>query len=424
MTTPQMLAAEAVRRVLAGRSLTATLDDLLNRHPALTAGERGAMWDLSHGTLRHLGLIEAVIAQMLRKPIAEPGLHALLAVALYQLEFTRTPPYAIVSAAVEACGLRGWPWAKGMVNALLRRFQRERAPLLATARAEPRGRYSYPPWWIERVRHDYPDQADRVLEAGNQLPGMGLRVNLRRWSMQSCLDALAAAGLAPRQAGDACVMLERIVPVTRLPGFAEGRLSVQDAGAQRAAALLDLAPGQRVLDACAAPGGKTAHILERAEVELLALDNDPVRLARVHQNLERLGLHATVQCADVNAIDAWWDGRAFDRILADVPCTGSGVVRRHPDIKWLRREEDIAKLAAQAAALLESLWRVLCPGGKLLLVTCSVFQEENRAQIDDFVGRHADAMIVPLPGTDAQDLQLLPDSGHDGFYYALLERRR
>jgi len=419
-----MLAAEAVRRVLAGRSLTATLDDLLRRHPGLTAGERGAIWDLSHGTLRHLGLIEAVIAQMLRKPVAEPGLQALLAVALYQLEFTRTPPYAIVSAAVEACGAAGWPWAKGMVNALLRRFQRERAPLLDTARADARGRFSYPLWWIERIRRDYAGEASDVLEAGNRLPSMALRVNLRRWSMDSCLQALAAEGLAPHQAGDACVMLDRIVPVTRLPGFVEGRLSVQDAGAQRAAALLDPADGQRVLDACAAPGGKAAHILERADVELLALDHDPVRLARVNQNLARLGLRASVQCADVNAIDAWWDGRAFDRILADVPCTGSGVVRRHPDIKWLRREEDIANLAAQAASLLDSLWRVLCPGGKLLFVTCSVFQEENRAQIDDFVGRHADAMIVPLPGMDAQDLQLLPDSSHDGFYYALLERRR
>jgi 16S rRNA (cytosine967-C5)-methyltransferase len=242
--------------------------------------------------------------------------------------------------------------------------------------------------------------------------------------MDACLQALAAEGLTPRQVDDACVILDRIVPVTRLPGFAEGRISVQDAGAQRTASLLDLAAGQRVLDACAAPGGKAAQILERADVELLALDNDPLRLARVHQNLARLGLTASVQCADAVQVERWWDGRSFDRILADVPCTGSGVVRRHPDIKWLRREEDVASLAAQASALLESLWRVLCPGGKLLFVTCSVFQEENRAQIDDFVGRHADATIVPLPGIDAEDLQLLPDPSHDGFYYALLERSR
>jgi len=424
MIGPPQLAADAVRRVLAGRSLTPTLEELLQRYAALSPSERGALWDLSHGTLRHLGRIEAVMAQMLRKPIMEPGLRALLYVAIYQLEFTRAPAYAIVNGAVEACTARGWPWAKGMVNALLRRFQREREHLLHVAEEDARGRYSYPLWWIDRIRRDHGTFAEEVLHAGNQLPSMGLRVNLRRWSVDACLHALEAEGLTPRETADAYVILDRIVPVTRLPGFAEGRISVQDAGAQRAAALLDLAAGQRVLDACAAPGGKAAHIAERAEVDLLALDNDPARLARVHQNFTRLGLTAAVECADASRIDAWWDGRPFDRILADVPCTGSGVVRRHPDIKWLRREQDVANLAAQAATLLDSLWRVLCPGGKLLFVTCSVFQEENRAQIDDFVGRHADAMIMPLPGMDAEDLQLLPAPSHDGFYYALLERRR
>jgi 16S rRNA (cytosine967-C5)-methyltransferase len=422
MNTPQQLAAEAVRRVLAGRSLTPTLDELLKRHEDLSAGDRGAVWDLSHGTLRHLGLIDAVIAQMLHKPITEAGLRALLAVAIYQMQFTRAPAYAIVSEAVEACKSSGWPWAKGMVNALLRRFQREQTSLLAVTKTQPRGLHSYPLWWIERIRRDFGAQAETVLQAGNQLPGMGLRINRRRWSMSACLEALTAEGLTPRAAGDVCVTLERSVPVTRLPGFTEGWISVQDAGAQRAAAFLDLAAGQRVLDACAAPGGKAAHILEQADVDLLALDNDPARLARVNQNLERLGLTAAVRCADAARVEDWWDGRPFDRILADVPCTGSGVVRRHPDIKWLRREEDIANLAAQAAALLDSLWRALCPGGKLLFVTCSVFQEENRAQIDKFIGSHADASVVPLPGLNTEDLQLLPDQHHDGFYYALLER--
>lgn len=424
MVTAQTLATEAVRRVLGGRSLTPTLDELVKRHEALSAGERGAIWDLSHGTLRHLGLIEAVMARMLRKPITEPGLHALVAVALYQLHFTRTPAYAVVSEAVDACAGAGWPWAKGMVNALLRRFQRERDALVAAAGAEPRGRYSYPLWWIERIRRDFGNEADAVLRAGNCIPRMALRVNLRRWTMQACLERLAAEGLEPRQVDDACVILDRIVPVARLPGFDAGCLSVQDAGAQRAAVLLDVVSGQRVLDACAAPGGKAAHILERADVELLALDSDPDRLARVDQSLRRLGLSASTKCVDAGCIDQWWDGRSFERILADVPCTGSGVVRRHPDIKWLRREDDIARLAAQARELLDALWRVLCPGGKLLFVTCSVFREENRAQIDDFVGRHADASIVPLPGTEAEDLQLLPDASHDGFYYALLQRRR
>lgn len=423
--TPQKLAAEAVRRVLGGRSLTAVLDDLLSKHASLTAGDRGAVWDLGHGTLRHLGLIEAVLAQMLSKPVSEPGLHALLTVAVYQLHFTRAPDYAVVSEAVEACKSLGWPWAKGMVNAVLRRFQRERDKLLSTACSTPRGRYSYPSWWIERVQRDHGDRAPQILEAGNRIPGMGLRVNVRRGSVQACVEQLRENGLEPHiGSGEACLILERIVPVARLPGFAEGRLSVQDAGAQHAAVFLDLQPGQRVLDACAAPGGKAAHILERAEVELLALDNDAIRLERVRRNFERLGLAGRTLCADAGRLDDWWDGQPFDRILADVPCTASGVVRRHPDIKWLRREEDVRQLAAQAARLLDSLWRVLGPGGKLLFVTCSVFLEENRAQIDDFVGRHTDATLVPLPGIDTVDLQLLPDATHDGFYYALLERGR
>jgi len=219
------------------------------------------------------------------------------------------------------------------------------------------------------------------------------------------------------------VMLERPVAVAQLPRFAEGWVSVQDAGAQRAARYLDLADGMRVLDACAAPGGKAAHILERARVSLLALDNDPTRIERIGHNLARLGLAAETRLADAGDVHGWWDGRGFDRVLVDAPCTASGVVRRHPDVKWLRRESDLQSLGAQASRLLDALWRVLKPDGKLLFATCSVFPEENRARIDDFVGRHADARIAPLPGHDGLDEQLLPDDSHDGFYYALIERR-
>lgn len=422
--TPQRLAAEAVRRVLSGRSLTPTLDELLVRHEALSAGDRGAVWDLSHGTLRFLGTIEAVLGRMLRKPVTEPGLHALLCVAIYQLEFTRAAPYAVVSQAVDACVMSGWPWAKGMVNAILRRYQREREALLVDARAEPRGRWSYPDWWIERIVREHPDAAEAILQAGNMRPGMGLRVNRRRAAVGDVLVRLASEGFVAHREGDAAIILDRVVPIARLPGFADGHLSVQDPGAQLAASFLDLVPGQRVLDACAAPGGKAAHILETADVDLLAIDNDEVRIGRINQNLERLGLTATVACADVTNPQDWWHGEPFDRILADVPCTASGVVRRHPDIKWLRRSSDIALLASRAAAILDALWRVLAPGGKLLFVTCSVFQEENRAQIDNFVRRHADARMLVLPGADTVDLQLMPDASHDGFYYALLGRDR
>lgn len=420
--TPQRVAADAVRRVLSGRSLTPTLEELVDQQDALSAGDRGAIWDLSHGTLRFLGTVEAVLASMLRKPVTEPGLHALLCVAIYQLEFTRTAPYAVVSQAVDACVASGWPWAKGMVNAVLRRYQRERETLLAAAQSTPRGRWSYPAWWIDRLQQQRPAEAESILEAGNTRPTMGLRVNRRRASVNDVLARLRADGLDAHPAGEVGIVLDRIVPVGRLPGFADGHVSVQDPGAQQPASFLDLLPGQRVLDACAAPGGKAAHILETADVDLLAIDNDAGRLERIRQNFDRLGLHAIVACADASRPDDWWDGKGFDRILADVPCTASGVVRRHPDIKWLRRATDVAALASQARTILDALWRVLAPGGKLLFVTCSVFQEENRAQIDDFIRCHADARMLPLPGIDTVDLQLMPDASHDGFYYALLGR--
>jgi 16S rRNA (cytosine967-C5)-methyltransferase len=361
--------------------------------------------------------------QLLRKPIREPGLEALVVVSLYQLEFTHVAAYAVVDQAVSAAASMGWPWAKAMVNAVLRRFQRERGSILAAARADDLGRYSYPQWWIQNVRSTYPQDWERILEAGNSQPAMSLRVNLRRGSRAEYLERLGAEGLRAHACGTAAILLERAVPVSRLPGFVEGCVSVQDPGAQLAAEFLDLAPGQRVLDACAAPGGKTAHILERCDVQMLAIDNDTKRAARIGENLTRLGLNAQVCCADAVALAAWWDGQAFDRVLADVPCTASGVVRRHPDIKWLRRAGDVPALAGQSARLLDALWRVLKPGGKLLFATCSIFREENQAQVEDFVGRHADARIAPLPVEDGQDVQLLPDESHDGFYYALFERR-
>ena len=422
MTGARVLAAEVVREVLAGHSLTPVLDECLKRNTTLTPSERGALWDYSHGTLRHLGLLQAVAAQMVRKPLTHPFLEALLYVALYQMQFTRAPAYAIVSEAVEACSRVGFPWAKSLMNALLRRFQRERAALVEQARQTPRGRFSYPEWWITRIQATYPGQWTEILESGNRKPAMVLRVNRRRVAVSQYLELLDQAGIGAHALDEPAVVLDRIVPVHDLPGFADGMVSVQDAGAQLVPGFLGMTTGERVLDACAAPGGKTAHILEQADVEVSALDNVPERVVRLRQNLDRLGLNADVRCADASRVDEWWDGRPFDRVLADIPCTASGVVRRHPDIKWLRRDADVARLAAQAANLLDALWRVVAPGGKLLMVTCSVFQEENRTQIDDFVGRHTDARIEPLPGKVGSDLQLLPDESHDGFYYALLQR--
>jgi 16S rRNA (cytosine967-C5)-methyltransferase len=306
------------------------------------------------------------------------------------------------------------------VNALLRNFLRARVGIEARLGADAAARHWHPNWWIERLRAAYPADWEGVLAAGNTHPPMCLRVNARRSDAAAYAARLAAQDIGVRSLGASALLLDRPLAVDRLPGFAAGDVSVQDAGAQRAATLLDLSAGQRVLDACAAPGGKSAHILEIAEVALSALDIDPVRCADVTRNLARLGLAAEVRTADCCAPESWWDGIAFDRILADVPCTASGIARRHPDIKWLRRPTDVAAFAAKQARILEALWRMLAPGGKLLYVTCSVFPEENAAVIDAFAARTPEARRASL--ADGGPAQWLPSPEHDGFFFSLLEK--
>ena len=305
-----------------------------------------------------------------------------------------------------------------MVNAVLRRFLREREALMASVMRDDEARLNYPRWWIEAIRTAWPQQADAVLAAGTLQAPLTLRVNRRKTSVNDYLKMLADAGIAARASGEHGVQLARAMPVTQIPGFADGYASVQDAAAQLAAPLMDLQEGMRVLDACAAPGGKTGHMLELANVDLLALDQDADRLERVGDNLRRLSLSAKLKQGDASARD-WWDGQLFDRILADVPCTASGIVRRHPDIRWLRRPEDSRQLAQLSASILDNLWGLLKPGGKLLLATCSLWPEESELQARAFVERHA-ALRLPAPG------QLLPFSGensdHDGLFYALLEK--
>jgi len=271
------------------------------------------------------------------------------------------------------------------------------------------------------VRSAYPDQWEPVLAAGNNPPPMTLRVNRRRLTVEAYAAKLAAEGIQARPLGGPALLLPQAVPVARLPGFAAGEVSVQDAGAQRAARCLDLVAGQTVLDACAAPGGKTAHVLETADVQLTALDVDQARCERIGSNLERLALTARVHAADCTRPADWWDGKAFDRVLADVPCTSSGVARRHPDLKWLRRASDVPAFAARQAKILEALWQVLAPGGKLLYVTCSVFPQENEALVEGFVARAQGARRLPLP--DGGPDQWLPAAEHDGFFYALIQKQ-
>jgi 16S rRNA (cytosine967-C5)-methyltransferase len=420
----QKLAAAIVGHVLAGRSLDAELRGSVSADFA--PADRAALQDIAYGTLRFLGRIDAALDQLLERPLKDERLRQLLRVALYQLMHTRAAPYAIVDHAVSAAAGVGQPAARGLVNAVLRNFLRRRESVLAAASKTEAGAYSHPQWWIDKVKAQYPERYAAVLEHANGHPPLTVRVNRRRQSVDAYLGRLHAEGMGARALGGDAVLLERPVPVERIPGFAHGDVSVQDAAAQYAAVLLDANPGSRVLDACAAPGGKTAHVLEIADVDLTALDNDAARLTRVQANLDRLALRAEVVCGDAAAPSAWSDGKPYARILADVPCSGSGVVRRHPDIKWLRRPDDIARFAERQRAILDALWQLVATDGKLLYATCSIFREENQDQIEAFLARHRDAQRVTLPPpyTNAQQVagQILPDETHDGFFYALLRK--
>ena len=414
-------AATAVAEVIAGRNLNEALAGLRRDRPGLPPGQRGAMQDLAYGALRRFGRDDFHLSRLMDTPPRDGQVRALLLVALSRLAVRPEEAHTIVDQAVEAAGVVARGRYKALVNGVLRNFQRRRAELETAALQDEVARWQHPRWWIARLRRAHPDDWQAILAAGNGRPPMTLRANRRRIAEADFLARLAQADIGARLVEGGAILLERPLPVERLPGFAEGLVSVQDAGAQRAAPLLEVHDGMRVLDACAAPGGKTAHILETAAVDLLALDADAGRALRISENLFRLGLQARVQPADCREVDAWWDGREFDRILADVPCTASGVVRRHPDAKWLRREKDIAQFARTQGEILDALWRVLAPGGKLLYSTCSLFPEENSRQVAAFAARQEDCMRLPIAG--APGLQLLPTEEHDGFYYALLEKQ-
>jgi len=433
MREAQRLAALTVHRVLDGSALPVALAMFAPAERQAQGRRRALVQELAYGTLRHWGTLDALVHRLATKPIADPALHCLVAVAIYQLENTRAPAFAVVDHAVNAAATLTRPAAKALVNALLRRFLREREALNAAVLADPVARWSHPQWWIDRVQREYPQDWQDILAAGNARPPLALRVNRRISTREALLSAFDAAGLGATPAGAFGIIVEPPAAIRSMPGFAEGAFSVQDLGAQLAAPLLQALPGQRVLDACAAPGGKTTHILELADVELDALDSDQERLGRVRENLDRLvlaGRRVRVVAGDAGAPAEWWDGRPYDRILADVPCTATGVVRRHPDVKWLRREADAESFSRQQARLLDALWTCLAPGGLLLYATCSVFDAENEAQVAAFLARHPEALretlIFPPEAVrcGAQLLPSLPGASHnqDGFFYARLRK--
>jgi 16S rRNA (cytosine967-C5)-methyltransferase len=421
----QRLAANVVGAVLEGKSLPHALNAQWVIHPGTNAQQRAMVQDASYGVIRHRGTLDAILAQLARKGLKDEPLRHLLLVALYQLAYSRTAPHAVVDHAVQAAAGRG-PGAKGFVNAVLRSYLRDAERLGRAAAATPRGRYSYPDWWIERIRETYPDRCAEILDAGNSRAPLTLRVNTRRTTPEAYLLQLRNAGIEGTAIGSAGIILAEPMRVEALPGFDDGLFSVQDYGAQLAAPLLQPRDGMLVLDACAAPGGKSAHLLELADIDLTCIDSDPLRLVRLRQNLGRLKLSAKVIEGDAADTHAWWDGHAYDRILADVPCSASGVVRRHPDVKWLRRESDLSSLAAQQSRLLRALWTMLKPGGHLLYATCSLFHEENEDRVAEFCAGCAEAQRLPLPipGIPSQLLPSAQGAAHnqDGFFYALIAK--
>jgi 16S rRNA (cytosine967-C5)-methyltransferase len=425
-------AASLLMAVRDGQSMTAALEDV-------DATLRPGVQSLGFHVLRWLGRAEALRQQLAKRP-PPPEADALLCVALALGWSEVDAPYTmhtLVDQTVEAANRsEATRHQASFINGCLRRFLRERDALVALTEKSPQAVWNHPQWWIDRVRKDHPADWQAILQANNNRAPLILRINERKTTQAKYLRALAAINIEASPVGKQGVILAAARPVTALPGFAEGHFSVQDAAAQLAAPLLldGLAPRGatplRILDACAAPGGKTAHLLELADCEVTALDIDARRCERIAQNLQRLGLQADILVGDAARPDTWWDGRLYDGILLDAPCTASGIVRRHPDVRWLRRPSDIAQLAGIQAQLLKSLWPLLKPGGRLLYCTCSVFRAEGDNQIEMFVAHHTDALLMPSPG------HLLPQSGvettvfpdnllreHDGFYFALLEKR-
>ena len=431
------VAAELVDGVVNdGRSLDAAIAEHESR---VAVDERPLLRMLCYGSLRHHWRLSAWVDELLSRPLRKRDrvVSSLIAIGLYQIAEMRIPDHAVVSLTVEATRPLGKPKLAGLVNACLRRFTRERIAVRATA--EPQAQWNHPNWLIERIRADWPDDWQRILEANNERAPMWLRANAARNSAESYRQRLAGAGIAAAglDGFPDAVRLEKPQAVDSLPGFAAGDVSVQDAAAQIAARwLLDDLPGRsRVLDACAAPGGKTGHLLELAadRLSLVAVDSDASRIAAIEDNLLRIGCDATIIAADASNPKEWWDGEPFGRILLDAPCSATGVIRRHPDIKLLRREGDLARLAALQAALLTALWALLAPGGTLLYVTCSVMAAENDDVVSRFLQERDDAVENDvLPNNNIRDLmlrktrgyQVLPGTaGLDGFYYAALQKK-
>ena len=422
----RLIAAQVLSRVLQdGQSLTAVLESALK---AVESGkDRAFIQALCYGVCRTYHRLDFILSELLDKPLKDQGVKALALVGLYQLKYMRVKPHAAVSETVLAA--RKKPWAKALINALLRSYLREQDKLEQKADNVQSAAESHPDWLIKKIQEDWPQQAQQILHENNQQPPMALRVNLARISTDQYLQQLSEQGIEAVAVSfcPSAIILDKPVAVDLLPGFAEGLVSVQDTAAQLAAGLLDVQAEHRVLDVCAAPGGKTAHILEHQPQlkELVAVDIDESRLQRVSDTLQRLRLPAKLVVGDAASPQDWWDGQLFDRILLDAPCSALGVVRRHPDIKLLRRAEDIKPLQALQLNILNAVWPLLAPGGIMLYATCSILKQENEQQIDAFLAEHPDAVELPIDavwgfaGSHGRQI-MTGESAMDGFYYVRL----
>lgn len=422
------LAARVLLSVENGQSLNQCLPPALNQ---LAPEQRPQLQALCYGSCRWFHRLDGELHHRLNKPLRKSDrvVHHLMLVALFQLRFSEQATYAVLNETVEACRALSKPHLTGLVNGVLRAAEREGAPELEAISS----RFSHPDWMVEKLRHNWPDDWQAILAANNLQAPMTLRVNALRFDRDQYLKLLDEAGISAKATRFARhgIQLEQPVPVDRLPWFDDGAVSVQDEAAQLCTQLLDLQAGQRVLDACAAPGGKTCAILEACSglAEVVAIDESAERLPRVQENLDRLDLHATLTQAGAADTANWWNGERFDRILLDVPCSATGVIRRHPDIKLLRRESDIVPLAGIQLGLLNAMWETLQPGGRLVYATCSVFPQENHRIIQRFLKQQDNATLVPISADWGRDMttgrQLLPDpDSHDGFFYAVLEKPR
>lgn len=430
MSNLRLIAARIIDNVTEGRSLSDCLE------PSLTSikdsRDRGFVQALCYGVCRFYTRLDVILSHLLEKPMnaKDSDVHALLLVGLYQLMAMRIPDYAAVTETVNATEMLNKNWARGLVNAILRSYLRQREDIEQAIQTDPEALYAHPEWWIDEIKEAWPQQWQAILDANNQHPPFSLRVNQQRLSRDQYLEKLQEANHSAHIIPETkCgIILDEPIAAEELPGFFAGDISVQDGAAQIAAELLALSPHQRILDACAAPGGKLVHMLEiEPQLTIIAIEKDKTRIPSIKENLTRLNMQAQCICNDAANVDAWWDKQLFDRILLDAPCSASGVVRRHPDIKLLRQPEDMEALAKEQHYLLKSLWPLLKPGGLFLYVTCSIFPEENERVLQSFLATHADAQEEKIDATWglACDIgrQILPGMHQmDGFYFALLKK--